>query len=493
MSLTDRFRTFVRSTRGEKGTLQREAVEGVFWTTGATAMARLVSFLKTIVLARLLAPADFGLFGTAIAACAALQVFSETGATTLLVQKKDISDRYWHSGQVISAVRGMVLCVFMLLSSGFIAGFYDRPALGSILRVMALYFLLEGFYNIALVQLQKHMRFKRRVAIVQVADLLGSIGAIVMGITFRSVWALVFGKVFTSFCLLVLSWLLLDYRPRFRFDRSLGREFLTFGRPMFLVSVLVYIITSVDDLILGKVLGMTMLGYYTMAYGLANIPTLQVARTISQVAFPAYARMQDDPEKLRSGFTGIFFYSTISIAPISVGLAVLSREFTMVVLEPKWEPMIPILTILAFLGLFRGIASTIGPLLLGSGHPKFLRNMKLLEFSIFALGIYPVITRAGLGGVSLFTTLIYVLSLLLHLHYAGRVDPSIPRVAARIIGKTLAGTAVMAAGVLALKTWVFMEVGVINLIVLICAGVVFYVPLALLMIRGLRRGVYGPV
>ncbi len=165
----------------------------------------------------------------------------------------------------------------------------------------------------------------------------------------------------------------------------------------------------------------------------------------------------------------------------------------MVVLQPKWEPMIPVLAILAFLGLFRGMASTIGPLLLGSGHPEHLRNMKLIEFSIFAVGIYPVIIRGGLGGVSLFTTLIYLLSLLLHLHYAGRIDPTIPPIAMRIIARTLFSAAIMGGGVLALKNWLFVEVGTVNLIALILAGAAIYLPLALLMIRGLRRGIYGQV
>ena len=483
MTIPDRIRSFISRSRGEQGTLQREAVEGVLWTSGATVVARIVSFLRNLILARLLAPEDFGLFGTAIAAFAALQVFTETGATSLLIQKQDADDRYWHSGQVISVVRGMVLAGFLALFSGLVAGFYDRPALGPILQVLALSFLLGGFNNIALIQLQKYMRFKRKIAITQVADLCGSLAAIGLGIWLRSYWALVFGKVTVSVVLQALSWLFVDYRPRFRFERATAAEFLRFGKPMFTISILVYLITSADDLILGKMLGMTVLGYYAYAYGLASFPTIHVSRTIGQVVFPAYARLQDEPERLERGFLTVYFYTALAVAPLSVGLALEAGEFTPVVLGRQWIPMIPALRILCFLGLFRAIASIIGPLIIGSGKPEIMRNNKLIEFAVFAVGIYPAIRYGGLVGVSLFTTAVYALSLVLHVHTARRILPGVVKPVVRITLLVFLSVAAMSAVVVAADLLLFEQDSLLALIVLVAAGAAVYLPLAFLVRR----------
>ena len=328
------------------------------------------------------------------------------------------------------------------------------------------------------------MRFKRRVAVYQLADLLGSLTSIVFGIVLRSYWALVFGKITTSLGLLVFSYVFVSYRPRFRFERSTAGAFLSFGKPMFVISILVYIITSVDDLVIGKVLGMSILGYYTMAYGLANYPTFQVTRTISQVAFPAYARLQQDPGKLQTGFLSIFFYTSTAVLPLCIGLALLSEEFTLVVLGGKWLPMVDALRILCFLGLFRAVASIVGPLIIGYGRPDYLRNIKLAEFIVFAPLIYPVILYGGLVGVSLFTTGIYALSLVLHLRAAGRILPGVLPHLLGISGKSAGCALIMSVAMLAEKFLLFKEVSTAGFLVMIATGAAVYLPLAWRLHRG---------
>jgi PST family polysaccharide transporter/lipopolysaccharide exporter len=488
MALKDRFRSSVSDAVGRQGTLRRQTVEGVFWTAAGTVFSKAVSFVKTIILARLLAPEDFGLFGAALAVLGALQVFTETGASALLVHKTDVDDRYWNTGWVIGILRGAGIFLIIWACSTLIAGFYGRPGLNAILKVLAFSFLLQGFNNVGLIRLQKEMRFKRRVALDQLAELIGNLSAIGFGIAFRSVWALVLGKIVASAAMLALSHLFLKYRPGLHFDRQAARDFVSFGKSVFAFSVLVYLITSVDDIIVGKVLGMAMLGHYTMAYGLANIPTTHISRTIARVVFPAYSKMQEDTERLQSGFISVFFYTTLAVVPASLGLAAVAPEFTRVVLDDRWIPMIPALQILCFLGLFRGVASIIGPLILGYGRPDYLRNMKLIEFSIFALFIYPVIRFGGLVGVSLFTTGIYALSLALSIRYVRKILPGATGPVLRIVGMVLPGGGLMLAGVLAARRWVFPEANWPSLAALVLIGVAIYLPLAVLMNRRYSQG-----
>lgn len=467
-------------TLGERGSLSRKTFEGIVWTSSASIFYKLSTLLRTVILARILLPEDFGLFGIAVAALSAVHVFTESGISAFLIQRKTTDERHWNTGWVVGIIRGFVLFALLWTTSNLIANFYESPPLSPILRVLAVTVLLQGFNNIAILQLQKKMEFKKKVFLDQLSELLGNISAIVLGIIYQSVWCLVLGKIISSLGFLILSYLVLSHRPRFFIDTSILKEAFFFGRPLLITSVLVYVITTFDDILVGKLLGMSVLGYYTMAYTLANFPTIHVSRTIAQVVFPAYSQVQADLERLRRGFTSIFVFTAAICIPLSVGMATLSHEITEVILGEKWLPMVPAFRILCFLGLFRATATIIGPLLLGYGKPVFLRNIKLIEFTVFAILIYPAVIYGGLIGASLLTSSVYALSLVLHLFYARKILPSLVPLLAKPTSAIICLSGLMCIVLFVERVFLFPQSSLKGLVVLLISAAAIYVPLVLL-------------
>jgi len=487
MNLLNKIISSFRNEIGAKDTLTRKTFEGGFWTIAASLANKGFGLIRTIVLARLLSPNDFGLFGIALAVIAGLNIFSETGVNTMLIQKRDATDQHWNVGWVIGIIRGLLIFTVLWVISGIIANFYEQPYLVIILHVLSFSFLLQGFSNIGLVNLQKTMRFKKKVAIDQLSELWGNLIAIILGVIYQNVWALVIGKLVTSACFFICSYLFLTYKPKIYFDIKILKEFFTFGQSLFIVSVLVYIITTVDDLFVGKVVGITALGYYTMGYNIANLPTINISRAVAQVTLPAYSQIQQDIVRVEKAFLKVFAHNAMLCVPISVGLMVIATELIEIILGGKWMPMLTTFRILCLLGLFRGIASIIGPLILGCGHPDYLRNIKIFEFILFAPLVYPSAKYGGIVGVSTLTTAIYFFSLIMHTFYAGKILPSLLPKLIRIIGLLISSTLGMALILLIEKTLFFPNSTITGLIVLVLSAIIFYVPLSVFFLTRFLR------
>jgi O-antigen/teichoic acid export membrane protein len=467
---------------GDKDSLTRKTVEGGFWTIASSVLYKVIGLIRTIVLARLLVPDDFGLFGIAAVVISGFTTFTEPGVNAMLIHKQDPDKRYWDTGWTIGLARQLFIFVLIWAASALLAGFYDRPRLAIILRTLSFLFLFQGFTNIAMVNLSKTMRFKKKVAIDQLSELVGNLAAIILGLVFRNVWALVVGRVATSACLFTFSYVFLSYRPRLSFNRNILKEFFSFGKPLFIVSVLVYCITNFDDLIVGKLLGIATLGFYTMAYNIANLPTMNITRTIAQVTFPAYSQIKNDTNRVERAFIRVFAYNLVVCVPVSIGMILISREMIEIVLGAKWLPMLTAFRILCLLGLFRATASIIGPLLVGLGQPDYLKKIKICEFIVFAPAIYPCAKYGGIVGVSVLTTFVYFISLVLHMRYAQKILPSFIALSRKVFVIVVGCTLAMALVVLLEKYFIFPNCSITGFSFMVVSGCIIYVPLSLSLI-----------
>ena len=473
---------------GGPDSVTRKTVEGGVWTLVSSLAYRVLGLARTIVLARLLAPDDFGLFGIAAAVLAGFNLFTETSVSAMLIQKRDVDKRFWNTGWSIAAVRGTLLCLVLWGMGGFLGDFYGRMDLVVVLRALSLSCLFQGFSNIELVDLQKRMRFGKRIAIAQLSEIAGNLAAVAVGVVYRSVWALVVWKLTASLTSLVCSYVFLSFRPKFVIDRGALREFFSFGHPLLVATVLMYLVTNVDDLIVGRIVGITALGYYAMAYGIANLPAINISRMIARVTFPAFSMIKEDRKRVEGAFTRVFGYNALICAPVSIGLLLVAPEIISVVLGEKWLPMLPCFRVLCLLGLFRATASIFGPLITGLGRTDYLRNIKIVEFLFFAPLIYPSAKYGGIVGVSILTTAIYLLSLVMHMGCARRLLPNLLPSCIRVMGVVMCNLAGMAL-VVGLAKYLCCRYGsVASLVASVLCGGLFYMPLSLYFVsRSLTR------
>ena len=211
-------------------TLSQRVVRGGFWMFALRLTDRLLTLTRTIVLARILAPSDFGLMGIALLAMSTLRAFSQTGFQAALIQKKEDIKDYLDTAWTVSVLRGFGLFAILYLTAPYIALFFETPAATPIIRVIALSVLLAGLTNVGVVYFQKELEFNKRF----VHQLSGAVADLAVAITaallLRNVWALVLGVLAGSLARLVTSYAIQPYRPRLRLEGVKARELFNFGR-----------------------------------------------------------------------------------------------------------------------------------------------------------------------------------------------------------------------------------------------------------------------
>jgi O-antigen/teichoic acid export membrane protein len=381
--------------------LSKRVVRGGIWVFALRITNRGLGFIRTIILARLLAPHDFGLLGVAMLAIATLETFSQTGFQAALIQKKENVESYLDTAWTVSAIRGIVLFLILFLSAPVIAKFFNSPQATLIIRVIAVSTLLSGFRNIGILFFQKELEFNKQFIYELSATLVDITVAISLAIILRNVWALVWGGLAANFVRLFMSYMLHPYRPRIRFEKEKFQDLFGFGRWVLGSSILVFLITQGDDIFVGKMLGVAALGFYQMAYLISNLSATEITHVISQVTFPAYSKLQDDLTKLREAYLKILQLTTFISIPLAGGIFIFAPEFTKIFLGDKWMPMVPAIEVLVLAGLLRSISATTGPVFQAVGKPEIVTKWQPVRLFVLLAIIYPFTVQWGILGTSL--------------------------------------------------------------------------------------------
>ena len=371
------------------------------WVFSTRAIQRLLFFIRTIILARLLSPNDFGLFGIALLALSMLDTFSQTGFRQALIQKKENINSYLDTAWTTGIIRGSLIAAILFAAAPYAAFFFKASRAEPILQIIGLAIILQSLTNIAVIYFEKELTF-HKYSFYQltgvVADVVVSVGAAFL---FRSVWALVFGRLAGDLTRCVASYIIDPYRPRLRLDLSKAGELFGFGKWVLGSSILTFLILQGDDIFVGRLLGATALGFYQMAYFISNMPATEISHVISRVAFPAYSKMQDNISRLREAFLMTLKVTAFLSFSVAGLIFVLAPDFTRIFLGQKWMPMVPAMQVLVFAGLTRAIMATTGPIFQAVGKPKIETKWQIIRFAVLAVLIYPLTVRWGMAGTAI--------------------------------------------------------------------------------------------
>jgi O-antigen/teichoic acid export membrane protein len=260
-----------------------------------------------------------------------LNVFSETGVEAALIQKDKIGRTELDIAWTLGIVRGLLLFTLLFLSAGLIASYFDNMTLKPVLRAMSATFLLGGFTNIGIIYFQKELDFKKKVILDSIADISGAVSAVFLAFYIRNVWALVAGTIVWVMVKCLASYSLHPYRPKIRWDWPVAKNLLNYGKHIFWISVV----------------RLTTLGFYTMAYNIANVPVSSLTGIIGRISFPAYSIMQKNPERLKEAFRKIFETVLIILLPFTVLIILLdaysdfSEDWPIYFLPSSWLLIVP--------------------------------------------------------------------------------------------------------------------------------------------------------
>lgn len=477
---------------GTAGSLAQRTMRSGVWVGLSSAGQNLLQTLRSIALARLLSPEIFGLMGICMVVIRGLELFTETGTGPALIQRRDRVEEATSTAFALQMIRGFVLGGLACAIAPFAARYYDEPQLQSLVCVLAIAFLLNGFVNIHIVLLQKGLDFRRLTRLDLLVACASTAAILTLAAWLRSVWALVLGQIVTSAIRLALSYRMVPGRPRITFDRGIARELLGYGRYITGLTVVLFVTTEAGNLIIAKLIGFRELGLYAMAYTLANLPSTHVAKTVSTVIFPAYSTLQGRPDRIRVAYLAVLRLVGGIAIPAAVGLAVLAPEIVRVVYGEKWVAMVPALQILAFFGAARAIGVVGGSLYNAIGKPKISFYLSAVKLVAILAVIVPLIRAYGIAGAAVAVTVPQVLGdafglLMIQKQIDLRVRTIVP-----VLVRIGVACAVMT-GVLVLARWLLRPVGVLDLMFLVGTGAGAYLLLSLkdarsLYVEHLRSG-----
>lgn len=364
-------------------------------------MNKALGIIRTIVLARFLAPEDFGLFGIAMLSLSTLETFSQTGYQEALIQRRGDMASYLDTAWTVSVIRGCLLFAILFFSAPVIAGFFSSPGAVLIIRIIAISTLLAGFRNIGILHLTKELEFNKKCLYEFSATIADLIVSIYLVITFRNVWALVWGGLAGQMVRLIMSFVIHPGRARLKFEKEKFKDLIHYGRWLLVSGILIFLVTQGDDIFVAKMLGIAALGFYQMAYRLSNLPATEITHVISQVTFPAYAKLQDNLPRLKTAYLEVLQVTLVVSFPIAGCIFTLGPDFTRIFLGGHWLPMVPAMQALVIAGLIRSTGATTGPLFQAIGRPDLATKLQIAKLILLLLIIYPLTLRWGILGTAL--------------------------------------------------------------------------------------------
>ncbi len=350
---------------------------------GANFVLRLVSLM---VLARLLAPKDFGLVGMVTAFTGVLSLFRDFGLSSAAIQRTNVTEEQLSTLFWINLLVGAVLGLIAVAMAPAIAAFYHEPRLIAVTIVLATGFL----FNAAGVQhgalLQREMRFTALAVINTVGLIVGTAIAIAGAKIGYGYWALVAMTVTAPLISTIGFWLATAWLPGMPQRRSGIRSMMRFGGTLTLNGLVVYIASNLEKVLLGRFWGVDALGLYGRAYQLINIPTDNLNSAAGEVAFSALSRLQDEPSRLKSYFLKGYSLVLAMTLPITIACALFADDMIVVLLGPKWMAAAPIFRLLAPTILVFAIANPLGWLVCSLGMVERGLKMSLVIAPLMIAG-----------------------------------------------------------------------------------------------------------
>jgi O-antigen/teichoic acid export membrane protein len=355
--------------------LKRNSITGGI----ASLLAQLWRFLlqtgSVAVMARLLAPEDFGIQGMALVVMGLLSVFGDFGLSAATVQRDNITHEQLSTLFWINVGIGGLLSLIAAALSPFIVGFYHEPRLYAVTIVSSLAFLFSGMGAQHMALLQRNMRYgtmaKINVGSLSFSTVLG----IVLAILGFRYWSLVASAISLPLFNAILAWSSMPWRPGKPGRGESTRSLLQFGGTVTCNMAVVYCGYNAEKLFLGRSWGADALGLYGRAYQLLNLPLQQLHASLYLVAFPALSRIQDDPSRLRDTFLKGYSLLLSLTIPMTLISALFAPEIVQILLGPKWYDAVPILQLLTPTILVLGMINPFGWFLIATGRTS--RSLKM--------------------------------------------------------------------------------------------------------------------
>lgn len=396
------------------------AARGMAWTYLSFAAGKLLLFVSTVVLARLLIPSEFGQVAFALLVIGYLETVGDFGISSALIYEKDRPLEAANVAFIVSIVAGLTWFVIAFFAAPLCAEFFKDPLVTPIMRAMSLSFVINGFGNTHDAILRRDLAFKRRMLPDFIMAIFKGAISVALALAGWGVWSLVWGQLIGAAASTIALWLVVPWRPNLRASWDATRAMLKYGGHIVSVNVISAIVHDADFLIVGRMLGATALGFYSLAYRTPEMLITTVIWVIGKVTFPVYAKLRDEPVALAQAFLLTLRYLSLVTLPAGLGLAFVGNQFVLSLYGQPWAPAAATMQVLAISGALRSLGSHAGDVYKATGRPQVLTKLGILRAAV----LIPAMiwgARFGIFGVAVAQAIVTAASTALNLVIAGRI------------------------------------------------------------------------
>ncbi|MBO2454970.1 lipopolysaccharide biosynthesis protein [Actinomadura barringtoniae] len=435
---------------GDEDSLFGKASRALGWSLVNTAAARLGTLAIGIALARLLGPKEFGVFAVAMVALLAVLSFHELGVSLAIVRWPGDPREIAPTVATISVASSVVIYAGCYLGAPAFASAMGAPAATGVIRLLTLSVVVSGLVAVPAALLQRGFRQDRKMLADQVNNWGGAVVSIALAATGTGAMSLAIGRLVgaTASALLLVK---ASPEPlRFGFDVEKARALLRFGLPLAGSSVVVFAVATVDQLVVGNVLGATALGFYVLAFNLSNWPVTMFSQPVRSVAPAAFARLQHDPPKLRGAFLSTLGLLAGLTLPICLLLSGAAQPLIRLVYGSQWGPAADALQWLAILGGLRIMFELMYDYFVVLAQSRAVFTIQLIWLVVLTPALVAGARLWGIPGVGAAHVAVAALVVLpLYLWELHRDEISVTSVLARLAPPALVAAAVGLAAVAA--------------------------------------------
>jgi O-antigen/teichoic acid export membrane protein len=390
----------------EQSNISSKLFKGTVWISAARIIVNVLAAGSTIVLARLLSPSDFGLVALGTSMLTIMTTITELSLSQALVRHDNPTDDHFHTAWSMNTLRGLLIGLLFSSLSYPASIFYNEPKLIPIMLALGLSIFISGTVNPRRIMLQRDLVFWQEFVLTVSQRLAGVIASIAVAWIYHSYWALVVGLLVTQFTNVVVSYCALPFFPKIRFGHA--RELLSFSIWLTLGQAVNMLNWRFDHLLVGKFLGKSALGLYTVGSTLSVMPTREMTAPLTQTIYPGFAKVSNDESRLRGAYQRAQALVTAIALPAGVGTAIIAEPLVRLTMGDQWLPAVFIIQALAAVFAFQTLGSLVEPLAMATGATRtlFIRSTQmfavrvpLILFAMYADGLRGIVVARVFTGV----------------------------------------------------------------------------------------------
>lgn len=372
--------------------IRSSVLHGVGWKVVSQIVLQLSRIAVAVVIARLLSPRDFGLAGMALIFSSLVLVFSDLALGAALVQRPTLTERDRSTTFWIGVAAGLFFTGIGIAASGPLADFYGEPEVRPLFAALSLSFLVTSLGTTQTALLTREMNFRTLELRIMTGTIAGAAVGIALAVKGEGPWAIIAQQLTIAVVSTTILWAASPWRPRLVFSVASLRELAGFGGNVLGHRLLYYLHRNVDNLLVGRFIGPAALGAYSIAYNVMLVPFSRIAGPLQEVLFPAFARMQDDPDRIVRVWTRVTRLVASFSVPSLLGIIIVAPEFVHTVLGERWSEVVPLLRILAWVGLLQSLQTLNGDILQALDRTSLLLRYTIVFFLVhltaFVIGLH---------------------------------------------------------------------------------------------------------